>query len=245
VTLIPVANSAGWGDDIVAIGTFLKLPSEGLYNLYVVDPSEKNILAYSADRDGSGFHSNAQHRLAVERDVSKITQLLIDGDIFAADGGAIERFVGGKSEGWSTQAPGTASFAPDGDTVLRQPPSYVWIASATDKRTGMLYAWDRVSGRVVAFDKAKGTFVEQYRLAGGSDAWKDVRGMYVVLGQQPGDPATLVWATKDGVMSAVLEAVPDPIAGSSASPGPSGESGSAGPSPKASTKATHKPTKAP
>ena len=244
-TIIPVSGSAGWGDDVVAIGTFLKLPSEGLYNFYVVDPSEKNILAYSADRDGSGFHSAAQPRLAVERDVSSITELLIDGDIFAADGGSIVRFVGGKSDGWQYQPAGATSFAPTGDMLLRSAPSYTWIASASDKRTGLLYAWDRANARVVAFDKAKGTFVEQYRLAGANPAWEDVRGMYVVLGAAQGDPATLVWATKDSVMSAVLEAVADSAGDANASGSPAASGGPSGSpaasAPAASTKPSKKP----
>ena len=92
---------------------------------------------------------------------------------------------------------------------------------------------------MVAFDKAKGTFFAQYRLAGGSPALTDVRGMFVVLGPATGAPSTLYWATKDSVMSAVLEAVADSPAtspGASGSPGPSG-----GASPKASGKATRAP----
>ncbi|MEA2549164.1 MAG: family protein phosphatase [Chloroflexota bacterium] len=232
---IPVTGQFSWGDDIVAVGTFLKQPSTGLYNLYVVDPSAQNILAYSPDRDGSGFHSNGQPRLTVARDVSKITDLLIDGFIFAADGGAITRFFNGKAEGWGVQAPGTASFAPQGDVLLRPAPYYTLIASASDKGTGLLYAWDRANGRVVAFDKDKGTFVAQYRLAGGGPGLADVRGMYVVLPSDPSGATTLVWATKDAVMSAVLEAVAEtPGPGASGAPGSSSRPASPGPSSKAS-----------
>ena len=158
--------------------------------------------------------STRQNRLTVARDVSKVDDLLIDGDIFVADGGSLVRFVGGKSEGWETQPPGYTSDSPRRrHAPPRAAPDYALIASASDKRTGVLYAWDKTNGRVVALDKAKGTFIEQYRLAGGSPAWDDVRGMYVVLGSGPEAPSTLVWATKDGVMSAVLEAVPDAAAG--------------------------------
>jgi hypothetical protein len=244
-TLVRVAGAAGWGDDIAAVGTFLRSATEGLYNLYVVDPSESNILAYSAARDGSGFPSNPQQRLAVARDMTKVTDLLIDGDIFVADNGGIVRFVGGKSEGWQIEAPGTTSFAPQGDLLLRAAPRYTLIASATDKRTGRLYAWDQANGRVIAFDKARGTFLEQYRLAGASTALDDVRGMYVVPGASADVPATLVWSTKVGVMSAILEAVPDlPIdgPGASGSPGPSGGTSA---SPKASPKTSPKASRAP
>jgi hypothetical protein len=239
-TLIPVDGAPGWGNDVVAVGTFLKLASQNLYNLYVVDPSAQNILAYSPDADGSGFHSHAQPKLSVNRDVSKVTDLLIDGDIFVADGGTIVRFVGGKSEGWGIQAPGTTGFAPQGDILLRPAPLYALIASASDKRTGLLYAWDQANGRVVAFDKAKGTFVEQYRLTGGSPAFADVRGMYIVPGPVAGAPATLVWATKDSAMSAILEAVPDLPTGPAASGSP-GPGASTRASPGASVRASRSP----
>ncbi|HEX2756144.1 MAG TPA: hypothetical protein VHM48_11805 [Candidatus Limnocylindrales bacterium] len=240
-TKVKVVGAAGWGDDVTAVGTFLRDKRALLYNFYIVDPSRRNIFAYPPGSDGNGYPSNAQPRLTVDRDVSKITELLIDGDIFAVDNGSITRFVRGQSEGWQVQAPGTAAFAPGGDTLLRPAPVYAQIASASEKQTGLIYAWDRVSGRVVAYDKAKGTFVSQYRLAGGSPAWQDVRGMYVVLGATPDAPSTLFWATKDGVMSAVLEGVKDepiPGPGASGSPRPSG-----GPSapPKPSARASRAP----
>ena len=233
-TRVKVVESAGWGDDVTAIGTFVRPGTNGLYNLYVVDPSEQNILAYPPANDGSGFPSPPQQRLAVARDVSKVTNLYIDGDIFVADGGTILRFVGGKSEGWTVGAPG--------DTILRAAPTYRLIASASEKRIGLIYAWDPTSRRVIGLDKAKGTFVEQYRLAGGNPAWADVRGMYVIQGPEAGAPATLVWATKDRVMSAVLEAIPD-----SAGPSPSAPTGSGGPSPSraASPKPSAKASRAP
>jgi hypothetical protein len=244
IKTVRVAGAAGWGDDIRAIGTFVKLASEGLYSMYVVDPSEENILAYSPASDGSGFPSNPQKRLAVARDMSKVSDLMIDGDIFVVDGGNLVRFVGGKSEGWTVAPAGATTFSPDGDTLLRPTPTYELIATGTDKRVGLLYAWDRASGRVVGIDKAKGTYVEQYRLAGGNPAWADVRGMYVIPGPEAGAPATLVWATKDAVLSAVLEAVPDNPTGSarpSGSPGASTPAGSPGASGKASARPSARP----
>ena len=228
---IVVNGSAGWGNDIVRIGTFLRDAANGYYNLYVVDPSEQNIRVYFPASDGAGFPSPAQPWLTVPHDVSKVTDLYIDGDVFLVDTGTIARYIGGKSEGWSIQPPGAASFAPDGDALLRPSPRYTLMTAAGDKRTGNIYAYDANNARVVAFDKAKGTFVEQYRLAGGNPAWSDVRGMYVILGAEAGAPATLLWATKDTVFSAVLEGVPDnPTPSASAGPAGSGARPSAGPS---------------
>jgi hypothetical protein len=229
-TRVQVVGAAGWGDDVRLVGTFLRDKSAGLYNLYVVDPSERNILAYPPANDGSGFPSSPQPRLSVARDLSKITDIYIDGDIFVVDDGSILRFVGGKSEGWQIDAPG--------DTILRTAPQYRSMASASDKRTGLIYAWDPSNSRVVGLDKAKGSYVEQYRLAGGDPGWSDIRGMYVTLGADQNAPSTLVWATKDGVFSAVLEAV-----AASPAPSPSGSAGPAGSGgPAASARASAGPS---
>jgi hypothetical protein len=237
-TQVHVVGAAGWGDDVHHVGTFIRDTSAGLYNFYVVDPSEHNLLTYYAASDGSGFPTPPQKRLAVDRDVSKITDLYIDGDIFMIDDGAILRYVGGKSEGWQVEPPGLLGAAPQGDTLLRNAPHYRYMASASDKRAGLIYAWDELNARVVALDKAKGSFVEQYRLAGGNPAWSDVRGMYVILGAEQGAPATLVWATKNAVLSASLEAVadtpgPSPSGSPGASSSPGGSGAPAGSSPSA------------
>jgi hypothetical protein len=61
---------------------------------------------------------------------------------------------------------------------------------------------------VIAFDKATGDYVEQYRLAGGDAAWADLRGMFVRPGIE-GDPAVLYWAGPTGLFESVLEPVAD------------------------------------
>ncbi|HET9346564.1 MAG TPA: hypothetical protein VFO05_12775, partial [Candidatus Limnocylindrales bacterium] len=101
-TRVRVSDSAGWGDDIRAIGTFLRDASAGLYNFYVVDPSEEQILVYYPASDGAGFPADAIDRLAVARDLSKVEALYIDSDIFITDDGTIVRFVDGRAEGWET-----------------------------------------------------------------------------------------------------------------------------------------------
>jgi len=87
--------------------------------------------------------------------VSKITNLLIDGFI-RGDGGGITRFFNGKAEGWESGAR-HARLAPRA-TVCSGPRRSNPDRLGSDKGTGLLYAWDRANGRVVAFDKDKGTF---------------------------------------------------------------------------------------
>ncbi len=229
-TKVRVSNAASWGDDIRAMGTFLRNASAGLYNLYIADPSENQIIYYQPAQDGSGFPADPLDRLAVERDMSGVGDLYIDGDIFITDDGSVVRFVDGRAEGWDDDAPP--------DVLLRKAPTYRLLSSATEKRTGVIYAYDPTSARVVALDKAKGNYIEQYRLAGGARGWEDLRGMYVVLAPDEAPP-TLLWATKNGVFSSILDRVAD-VAPVSPSP-----SGSGGPSPGASGSGAPAASKAP
>jgi hypothetical protein len=153
-----------------------------------------------------------------------MSSLYIDGDIFVIEDGLIERFVAGRSDGWE---PG-----PPGDELLREAPVYTLIASGSDKRTGLLYAYDPGNGRIVALDKASGDYVEQYRPAGGVPAWGDLRGMFVKAGVE-GDPDVLYWIDGTTVYETVLEAVPDE-APASPTPLPSGSGVAASGDPAAS-----------
>ena len=44
---IPVKDSASWGDDVKDIATFVANFDAAFYKLYVVDPSEQNIMVLS------------------------------------------------------------------------------------------------------------------------------------------------------------------------------------------------------
>jgi len=210
-TRIHVYGSAEWGNDIIAVGTFIRNADQNLYNLYVVDPSAQSILAYSPQLDGGGYPNAPSNRLATARDVSDVTAMYIDGDIWLAEGGNILRLVGGKSEGWTAAAPG--------DDVIRPVPEYRLVTSGTAKREGNLYGFDPANARVIALSKSSGAFIAQYRLVGGSQAW-DLRGWYV----EPGVaevPDAIVWINATGVHRSILEPA---TSAPGASPGPSGAS---------------------
>jgi hypothetical protein len=223
LTRVNVQGSTSWGDDIKGFNTFLRDESRGLYNLYVIDPSEQQILAYSPAADGSGFPAAPTAWLATARDVSGFGASYVDGDMFVIDGGAVVRFVSGKDNGWEAGAPV--------DTLLRAAPTYSLISGAGERRVGNVYAFDRPNARIVALDKTDGTYRAQYRLAGGLDDWSNLRGMYIVPGIEDAPP-TVVWLSKDGVHQAVLEAVPDvaPKATPSADPSDAADEASAQPS---------------
>ncbi len=195
-TKVKVTGSAEWGDDLRAIGTFVFDAGAGLYRFYVVDPSEQEILAYPPDADGGGFPAAPSKRLTTPRPVDGVTSLYIDGDIWVADTGEILRIVGGTAEGWS------AAAVPDG--ILRDAPTYTVAMSGTERRTGRLYGYDPSNARVVAFLKATGDYIEQYRLVGGADDWASARGWYVEPGIADA-PDTIVWITATTIRRAVLE----------------------------------------
>ena len=216
-TKVNVQGSAEWGTDLLAIGTFLRDSTRGLYNFYVVDPSAQEILAYAPAADGNGFPAAPSKRLTTPRPVNGITSLYIDGDIWISENGAILRVAGGTTDGWQ------AGALPDG--VLRPAPVYSVVMSGSDRRVGRLYGYDQPNARIVGFFKGTGDYVEQYRLAGGAPGWQDARGWYVETGIADA-PDAVVWITATGLERAVLAplAVGPAASGSpspSAAPSPS------------------------
>jgi hypothetical protein len=221
---INVNGATQWGDDITAIGTYLRDPERGLFNLYVVDPSEQQIRHYPPANDGSGFPTKASGWLATARDVAKMSAMYIDGDIFIVEGGILERFSSGKSDGWEPQE------LPD--TLLRETSSASLVAGQGERRKGTVFTYDRQNGRLIEYDKASGDYLGQYRLAGGVEGWNDLRGFYVLPGVEEGPP-TVVWVTGTALHQALLEPV---LNDDAASPSPAGSGGpSSGTSGKPST----------
>jgi hypothetical protein len=216
---IRIADATDWGKDISAIGTFLRNADTGLYNLYVVDPSEKQILRYSPAADGSGFPAAATGYLAAPQDVSKISELYIDGDLWAIDGTGVTRFAAGQRA--------KTSVADPGDEILRPDTEYVHITGYGGTGEGVVYAWDKANRRVIATDKTTGEYIAQYRLADEPARWDDIRSMYVQTRSADLSPV-LFWADETRLWTTPLEAIETPAA-PSGSPGAS-PSGSAAPS---------------
>ncbi len=232
---VPVKGASSWGTDILAIGSFIRNRDQGLYNLYVVDPSEKQIQAYTPAFDGGGFPQAATGWLAAPQDVSTTTSMLIDGDIYLSRGGAIARFVRGATSSWRPGDPG--------DGILRPAPAYTVIATGSDKGVGVIYGYDRANRRILAIEKDGGAIREQYRMAGSDLSWADLRGMYVIPGTAgTEEPATLTWIDRNRLMSSILEAVVAPTASPTLSPTATVKPSS---SPKPKPTKTPKPTKKP
>jgi hypothetical protein len=219
-----VAGASEWGNDVSAIGTFLRNADAGLYNLYIVDPSQQQIVAYAPALDGGSFPTSSG-RLTTPRPVDTITSMYIDGDIWLADGGKVLRVVNGRTDSWAAADPG--------DAIVRPAPRYTLVTSGSDRREGHIYGFDATNKRVVSFLKSDGSFVEQYRLAGKSTAWADLRSWFVAPGAAD-QPDSLFWISGSSIHRTVLE----PLTSAPASPGPSGAGASA---PASRTPASAKP----
>jgi hypothetical protein len=214
ITRVRVSGASEWGNDVLAVGTFIRSPEANLYNFYVVDPSEQQLLRYSPAADGSGFPNQPNQWLSSPRDVSAITSLYIDGDVWLADNGQILRVVNGNSAGWTA--------TPPRDAILRGPANYQYLNSGADRRAGTIYGFDNANDRLVGLSKVNGSFVGQYRILGGSTAWSDLRGFYIEPGVEQ-EPDTIVWINAKGIHRAVLQSA---APGASASPAASGGVGS-------------------
>ncbi len=211
ITRVRVSGASEWGADVLAVGTFIRDSEANLYNFYVVDVSAEQILRYSPAADGGGFPAAPTKWLGAARDVSGITSLYIDGDIWLADGGQVLRVVNGNAAGWEPVAPG--------DEIVRAEPAFTLLGSGAERRAGTIYGFDAESDRLVALSKVNGSFLAQYRLGDG-DEWADFRSFYIEPGIES-EPDVVVWVTKTGLHRAVLEAGLAP--GASSGPGGSGE----------------------
>jgi hypothetical protein len=210
---VNVNGSTQWGDDVLAIGTYLRDPDRGLFNLYVIDPSEQQIRHYPPSNDGSGFPTKASGWLATAREVGKMAAMYIDGDIFIVEGGILERFSSGKSDGWEPRD------LPD--TLLRKTSNAVLVSGQGERRKGTVFTYDRENARLIEYDKAGGDYLGQYRQVGDDEGWQDLRGFYVLPGLEEGPP-TVFWISSAGFHQTLLESVSDDGAASpSTSPGPS------------------------
>ena len=225
--IIRIGGSVTWGSDIRDVETYVQNAEAGLYNLYVVDPSARQILRYSPAADGSGFPGDPTGYLATAADVSTYEQIFVDGDIYALAPDTVTRFVNGRPDSFSPQTP------PD-DQDLRPGHQYQLVTGSSTRQQGTLYVYDAEHQRIVAFDKGYGAYVGEYLASPGTPPFADVRGMYLV---EPGGGKTpsIVWVTRDRILVTILQAAA-PSASPSTSP-----SASPATTPRTKPKATPSP----
>ena len=192
LTKVTLQAGASLGDDILAIDTYLRTGTNGLYNLYIVDPSEQQIMLYTPAADGSGFPNKPTDWLATARDVvAHESRPSIDGDMFVADGGAMVRYVAGKSEAGTPRPRRTACCA-------RRPAIRWWPADRPGATGPSTATTVRTAGssrcRQGGRDLPGAVSPRRRR----SRTGRTCAAMYIIPGTNDA-PATLVWLSSDGV----------------------------------------------
>jgi hypothetical protein len=185
-----------WGSDVRIISGFAADEGTGLYRLYVVDPSARQILRYTPAPDGTGYPAAPTGYLINPAPLTNVDAMAIDGDLYLAQGGAVRRYVGGAVDEWVPADPG--------DSVIRSAPEIRLILSAGASRTGVLYGWDVRNQRMLAYSKAvSGSVLAQYQLVAGDGVALNIVGGYIALARDGGAP-TFIWAEEGRIRGAVL-----------------------------------------
>ncbi|NQW56055.1 MAG: hypothetical protein HQ458_04230 [Chloroflexi bacterium] len=185
-----------WGSDVKAIVGFAADPGTGLYRLYVVDPSARQILRYQPAPDGTGYPAAPTGYLINPMSLGTMTGIAIDGDVYMTSGGALRRYSGGAPDEWTP--------AEIGDELLRPLLTPTVVMSAGASRTGIIYVWDSSARRVIAYSKASsGAMLAQYVISDQADQIGEILGGYILPASDGGAP-TFVWAEAGRVRSAVL-----------------------------------------
>jgi hypothetical protein len=185
-----------WGSDVKAIIGFAADSGTGLYRLYVVDPSARQILRYQPAPDGTGYPATPTAYLINPMSLGAMTGIAIDGDVYMTSSGVLRRYSGGAPDDWSP--------AEIGDELLRPLLTPTLVMSAGASRTGIIYVWDSSAHRVIAYSKASsGAMLAQYIISDGADPVGEILGGYILPAADGGAP-TFVWAEAGRVRSAVL-----------------------------------------
>jgi hypothetical protein len=191
-----------WGSDVTIISGFAADEGTGLYRIYVVDPSARQILRYTPAPDGTGYPAAPTGYLITPTSLASVDAMAIDGDLYLAQDGAVRRYVGGAVDEWVPADPG--------DSVIRSSPEIRLILSTGAFRTGVLYGWDVRNQRMLAYSKAaSGSVLAQYQLVAPDGVIPNIIGGYIAPARDGGAP-TFIWAEEGRIRGAVLGAVVTP-----------------------------------
>ena len=196
-----VPDNVSWGVGARAMGTLVSNAAQNLYGLYIVLPSQEQILKYAAAPDGSGYPTPTRSSFFMTaQDVSNVDDMYIDGQLYLAHGGKITRYSRfGVVDDWSPADPGG-------------PAPYYTLITGNGSAPGQLtvYGYDRANRRIVAFSKVDGALLGQYAAPAGTPWLSSSTGMFVTSGV--GGTTTLYWTESGNLMSAVLASPGSPVA---------------------------------
>jgi hypothetical protein len=216
------------GDDALTMEAYLIDSDANLYNLYIADPSENQILRYAPELGGSGFSDASGYLATDNEDVNTFRDMYVDQSLFTLTADNMTRHFQGRIQDFELETP------PD-DRDIRPGHEYTFVAEYDDK----FYVYDKKWSRVLVFARTTGDYLEQWQTTGRVPPMADLVGMYIVPPNRKENPPTLVWMSRDGLYESVL--VNDPSGGVLTTPEPEASEDAAAPTPKP----TKKPKKTP
>ena len=149
-----------------------------LYNLYIIDPSENNILRYASELGGSGFSDVSDYLATDNEDVPGFQDMFVDSSLFTLTSDNMTRHYGGRVQDFELATP------PDDDD-MRPGHDYRFVAEYNDR----FYVYDATWSRVLVFARATGDYVEQWQTVGRVPPMADLKGMYLDRPEPQGQPA--------------------------------------------------------
>ena len=195
------------GDDALVMEAYLTDTRANLYNLYIADPSEVQILRYTPELGGSGFSDVGPYLATDNEDVAGFRDLFVDQSLFTLSADNLTRHYGGRIQDYELATP------PDDDD-MRPGHDYRFVAEYDEK----FYVYDALWSRVIVFARGSGEYVEQWSTVGSVPPMEDLRGMYIVEPAKKSNPPTLVWLSPRGLFESTL--VDDPAGGVLSTPAP-------------------------
>jgi hypothetical protein len=172
-------------------------PTGSAYNIYVVEPSQGQILRYEPNLDQSSYREPQGYLLTESEEVSSFRQLHIDRDLWALDDEGVQKYASGRYEGAFR-----IGETPDA-TDLRPGHDYQLISGIGNDSSGRLYLYDSVWDRLVVFDKVTGSYVGQWVPGPDGPSMEDMRAFFIQPRARQ-QPETAAWVTPEGLFTAEL-----------------------------------------
>ncbi len=224
LALLRKPESPVLGDDPTTMIAFVTDADANLYNLYVADPSENQILRYSPELGGSGFSDVGDYLASDNEDVASFRDIVeANGSIYSLSSDNMVRHYSGRIYDFELADP------PD-DKDMRPGHDYRFVVEYNDR----FYVYDEKWSRVLVFSRPTGEYIEQWQTTGRVPPMDQLKGMYLVPPNKKDNPPTLVWMSADGLYSSVL--VDDPSGGVLTTPKPEPSADDASPAPKPTKK---------
>jgi len=174
-------------------------PDLGDYRLYVVEPSQDQIMRYQQSFDGRRFTPPSTYLASANPEIDKVERLFVDFDVFALIDQVLRRYAFGRWDGAFSlgDVPALAGAQPVDFRLLD--------GSRGAREEGRLYLYDAANRRIIGFDRKGGDYVAEWTAEGSQ--LDDVRGTYVTterVEKKDQIHDTLSWITPQGLFQAPL-----------------------------------------